>query len=89
MWEEFRKFKTVISAPILGVGLMLLQGAPESSLPWFVGLGLVLFSAAAYLIEEIAWNIKGRGRPCAYCGNYVPMQSFRIRNTCPYCGARL
>jgi len=58
-------------------------------LSWRVATVFGAALVVAYIIEEIVWMMRGRGRPCVHCGQNIPMKSFRVHRICPACGKEL
>jgi len=61
----------------------------EGSALAVVGTVMLCALGFAYVVEEIAWIVHGKGRPCPACGHRVQMKAFRIHGTCPNCGKDL
>jgi ribosomal protein S27AE len=89
MWVRYRKWKHAIGPVLIGVAFVLMKSGVEGSTLWSIGVVLACALGLAYVVEEVVWNIRGEGRPCAKCGERVFMKSFRIRNTCANCGEPL
>jgi hypothetical protein len=89
MWARYRRWKHAAMPLLVAVVLLMMRRWPAGSTPWSVGTAIAVVLGLAYVIEEVVWNLQGGGRPCAHCGRRVPMRSFRVRNTCPGCGAQL
>jgi len=89
MWARFWKWKHGIVPVLIVVALAMLRLGAEDSALWQAGVVLTVTLGLAYVIEEVVWNVRGEGRPCAKCGQRILMKSFRVRNTCPKCGEQL
>jgi hypothetical protein len=89
MWLQYRMWKHALGLPLVLLALLLMKKAPETSLQWYLGLGIALSLTAAYLIEEIVWISNRQGRPCGQCGQKIPMKSFTVVAQCPHCGLPL
>ena len=80
---------TVI-APFLGMAAFgLLYDDFQPSMRWYLGMVIAAVLAVAYMAEEVFWIVRNQGRPCANCGASVHLKSFRVKATCPQCGADL
>ncbi len=88
MRTRIRKWRHAILLPVLGLVGVIMLNPPNPSLLFAadVILGALTIS---YVAEEIAWNLRGRGKPCTHCGHEIPVQSFYVYNTCPGCGQQL
>jgi hypothetical protein len=89
MWKQYRKWKHAVAPILLAIAYVCLKTFAEGTAPWYVGLVLACVVGGVYVIEEIVWNLKGKGRPCPACGHEVRMKTFRVHNTCPNCGEQL
>jgi hypothetical protein len=89
MWTQYRRWKHALIFPLAALAWLLMNGEPEFSLRWSVGLGLAVTLGVAYLAEEMVWIAKRQGRPCGHCGRKIPLESFRVLTTCPHCGQPL
>jgi len=88
-WARYRCWKTVI-APCLGLtAFALLYDDFRPSLRWYLGLAIAAILGAAYVIEEVFWIVRNQGRPCVHCGALLRLKPFRVKATCPQCGAEL
>lgn len=87
MWCRIRWWKHFVVPPLFALGVILLPDDPSKE-PMRSALGsAVLFALAlGYIVEELFWNYRGKGRPCPHCGNPVRVRSFRLIFTCPHCG---
>lgn len=88
-WAKYRKWKHVITPLLVLAGLFLTRGQPADTLPWRVAAVFCAALVVAYIIEEIVWIMRGRGRPCVHCGKNIPIKSFRVHHVCPACGKEL
>lgn len=89
MWTRNRIWKHVAGIPLIIAAFLLMKGAPELSPPWFAGMGIALCLGAAYVVEEIVWMTRRKGRPCGRCDQMIRMKSFSVVSTCPHCGQPL
>ena len=86
MWDRYRKWKHVVMPSVVVLAGLLLGDPAEISWKSIVGMTFVAVLGLLYLIEEVVWIQKGKGRPCANCGEMVPIKAFRIAFRCPKCG---
>jgi ribosomal protein S27AE len=86
MWARFRSWKNGLTPVLLVVALAMMEQVAEDSAAWYAGMALAGAMGLAYVIEEVVWNVRGGGRPCARCGHPIVMKSFRVRNACANCG---
>ena len=63
MYARFRKWKHAGGLVFGSVGVCLLEVAREGTLLWYAVMILIAASGSAYIIEEIAWNIRARAAP--------------------------
>lgn len=89
MWTRYRWVKHILGFPLVLAALFLMIISAESSPPWYAGMVIALLLGIAYVAEEIVWISRRAGRPCARCGEKVPMKSFRVQMTCPQCAQPL
>ena len=74
---------------VITASLALMKLNAEDSALWRAGVVLAAAMGLAYVIEEIARNLKSEGRPCSNCGEKAQLKSFSIRNICPHCGGQM
>jgi hypothetical protein len=86
MWTRYRIWKHLLGTPLIVAALILMKGTAEFSPLWYGGMVIALCLGAAYVVEEIVWMSRRRGRPCGHCDQMVQMKSFSIVSTCPHCG---
>jgi hypothetical protein len=86
MWTQYRKWKHLLTFPLVLLGLVLMRGHPGESARWYIGMTIAVLLGGAYLCEEIVWIVKNRGRPCPSCGRGVRLKPFMVRLRCPHCG---
>ena len=86
MWTRFRKWTHGVVPPLVILSLILVSHWAEGSALWYAGAIFAGLFGLAYIVEEIVWDVRGKGRPRANCGKFVRMRSFRLRNPCPHCG---
>lgn len=86
MWSCYRKWKSSASAVLCAVALVLMQGEPDTSVRWIVGIVIGVGVLLAYVIEEIVWIALSQDRPCSKCGQAVRFKPFRLKLRCPHCG---
>ena len=84
-WTRYRKWKHLLVAPLVGLGLLLMRGEPDKSPRWLIGIGISAVLVLAYVIEEIVWITQKRGRPCPNCGERVVLKPFTVQLFCPHC----
>jgi hypothetical protein len=96
MWSRYRHWKHVVGGPVVLFAYLLTRYADahkdaQGMLPivGYVGLAIGVAFAFAYVVEEIIWSVRGRGRPCPECGQFVKLRSFRVTMFCPHCGRSL
>ena len=89
MWARYRKWKHGVAPLLVGFGYFAMHLDAVGSALHVAGVVSVFAVVLAYVVEEIVWNVKDKGRPCAACGHRIRMESFHIRNTCPNCGEQL
>ncbi len=70
-----------------GAALLLMNGNPESSLRWYIGMGIAIVMGIAYVAEELLWMVRNQGRPCTQCGQLLHVKPFRLHLRCSDCGA--
>lgn len=88
-WACYRCWKIRV-APLLGlVAYVLLYDDFQPSLRLYLGIAIGAGLGIAYIAEEIFWIVRNQGRPCANCGASVRLRPFRVKATCPRCGAAL
>ena len=85
MWKQYRKWKHLLTFPLVLVGLVLMWGDPNDSARWYIGMGIAVLLGGAYLCEEIVWIVQNRGRPCPSCGERVRLKPFMVKLRCPHC----
>jgi hypothetical protein len=89
MWARFRKWKHAVALPLaIGAGL-LIRREPTGSALSNAGIIIAIALGLTYVIEEVVWGLRRKGRPCASCGQFMRLRSFSVRTTCPHCGAPL
>lgn len=86
-WSRFRRWKAAVVPSLVFLGLFLMRGEPSDAPRWRVAIALVACLGAAYVIEEVFWIAKNRGRPCGSCGNLLKLRPFSLRTRCDRCGA--
>lgn len=86
MWTQYRRWKHVFVWPLVLLGLFLTRGEPEESARWFVGMGIAVLLAIAYLAEEIVWIAQRHRRPC---GKRIQLRPFSVRLRFPLWGRAL
>jgi ribosomal protein S27AE len=89
MWARFRNWKHAVVPVLIALAYAMMTLSAEGSALWYAGIVLTVGPGLAYVIEEVVWNVRGQGRPCAKCGHRALMKSFRVRNTCSKCGEQL
>lgn len=88
IWAALRIWRHA-AAPTIAVLLLVMRYIPPDS-P--LSIACVVFGgmlALTYVIEEVAWSVKCKGRPCPHCGHLLKMKSFRIYTCCPNCNEEL
>ena len=88
MWQRYRKWKSAILFPAIGIVTLLSSDQQFDSPRGKVGIGIGVALLVAYLAEEIIWMAQRRGRPCLRCGIRVHVKSFRWPIPCPHCGRK-
>mgnify|MGYP007046929222 CR=1 FL=1 len=78
MWTKYRKWRHLLGVPLLALSYFLLKTYPEISPPWCVGLAIGSLFGGAYVVEELVWTVRGRGRPCGHCGQRIQLKSFSV-----------
>lgn len=89
MWVRFRKWKHGVTPALIIIAYAMLRFGVEGSAAWYAGLLLGVGMGLFYVIEEVVWNLREAGRPCAMCSHQLPMTSFHVQNICPNCGTEL
>ena len=89
MWDGYRRWRRAFVPVVITASLALMKLNAEDSALWRAGVVLAAAMGLAYVIEEIAWNLKSEGRPCSNCGEKAQLKSFSIRNICPHCGGKM
>ena len=88
-WETFRAWKKVALPVVLLAATWMINANPEGSVLWRTGIASIAFLGVAYVVEELVWMSRRKGRPCPHCGQANRMKSFRVQNTCTACGQPL
>lgn len=86
IWTLYRKWKRWLTGALMILAYILLKLEPELSARWKVGVIIVVTLGIAYLVEELVWISKKRGRPCEKCGQNIQVKPFSLRIRCPHCG---
>ncbi|MEJ7639514.1 MAG: hypothetical protein WKF75_16445 [Singulisphaera sp.] len=89
MWAKYRHWKHVAAFPLAAGVLPLMFRMPEGSALWITAMVLAGAFGLSYVIEEVVWNLRGTGRPCANCGQTSSMRSFSLHSSCHHCGEQL
>ncbi len=89
MWTRYRNWKHAVVPVLIALAYAMMTLSAEGSALWYAGIVLTVGLGLAYVIEEVVWNVRGQGRPCAKCGHRALMKSFRVWNTCSKCGEQL
>lgn len=88
-WETFRAWRKVAIPVVLLAATWLINANPEGSVLWRTGIASIAFLGVAYVVEELVWMSRRKGRPCPHCGVAQTMKSFRVRSTCTACSQAL
>ena len=85
MWLKYRQYKNLLTLGILVVSSVVACLSPRDSATQWMAISAMGLPAIAYVVEEIAWISKRKGRLCKYCDQAIHFKAFQVLAHCPHC----